>query len=93
MTQSNLLNHDHIIILTRDLYASHSSLLSPPRPPPPNKAEAKAAALQTLNQGFPMLDLGRAILLQSNRLDSNEATGILWAETHVGVHTGLFLAV
>lgn len=40
-----------------------------------------------------MLDLGRAILLQANRLDGNEATGILWAKSLESIHTGLFLTV
>lgn len=40
-----------------------------------------------------MLDLGSTVLLQSNSLNGNKSTGILWAEAFKGVHAGLFLTV
>lgn len=54
---------------------------------------ARLLPLCASSQGFAVLDLGRTILLQSDRLDGNEATGILGAETYEGVHASLFLTV
>lgn len=51
------------------------------------------APLRAPSQGFAELDLGRAILFQSNRLDGDEATGVLWAEALEGVHTSPLLTV
>lgn len=40
-----------------------------------------------------MLDLSSTIFLQADRLDGDEATGILWAEAFESVHASLLLTV
>lgn len=52
-----------------------------------------AAILHALSQGLAMLDLGRAVLLQTDGLDGNEATGVLRAEALESIHASLLLTV
>lgn len=70
----------------------HSSPSLFPSPRVPARQDSWSP-LRGPSQGFTLLDLGRAVLLQPDRLDGNEATGILGAEALEGVHASLLLTV